>query len=207
MFMKYPPGDYQIRLHNTLVVYDGWPVNLQVMGGDQFALQPVHPASTFKARNIKANDPKLDISTPPLGWSNILDNNGERYVVYLVREPVRRFAQGLNSKNTTAQVLTSKGLSRQRDPVHYMYSEGFEKLIRGDYPTLNQCFSALESGAQAMAVNRNIALLKKKDVTTVYFKLDEVGYITPGTRTVHVPHEENSRIISQHLSCVDWIID
>lgn len=211
MMNKYGPGDYQARLHNTIVRYRDTPVSLQVLDADTFRISPIHPKSAFKGKNIRPDDVLLDISTPPLGYINFMDGDGYQFASYLMREPVRRFQQGLSSRNTTTHLLTGERHRRVRDRIEYLYSEGYENLCLGVYPKFEQALSLLENDktgrVYSYALNKNIAILKAGETIKVYFKLDEVGYIVKGSRTVRVPHDENSKIISSYLNGVGWVVD
>jgi hypothetical protein len=201
------PNDYQTRLDNSIVVYDGWPVSLSVGGRDSFHLRGIWQGSNFREKDIKPADPLLDVSTPNrFGYFNY----SEKSAYFIERHPVRRWRQGVCSSNCTVYLVSGETHSRRNrdDASVYMFSQGFEKMVRGTYPTVDECLAALETKEMnSIAPSPNICLSKGKDIFNVWYKKDKVGYITPGQKIVRVPSEPMSHIISKFLRELPWRID
>lgn len=207
MFNKIPQNDYNSRLHNSVVLYDGRPVNVIVVDHTRFDITPIHTESKDKTISIKPDDPLLDISTPPLGWMNYGNvDNPQGYAVYLERLPVRKWRQGLCHQNSHAFVLSREGLVK-RNSRDYIYTKGYENLVDRTYPDLDTAIKFLVNKKISIALNREIGLVMKGETVSVYYKTSEVGYFNLEDRIVHIPKETNSEIISRLLSGIKWVID
>jgi hypothetical protein len=205
MFNALHPANYEGRLHNTVVLYDGWPCLLTVQGIDRFNLTPLHSKSQFVPIVIKPTDPKLDISPTNLGWTNTTEGSLDN-AVYFMRHPVRKWRQGLCETNTSCQTILN-GLPRKLPIREYLYRKGFEDSMRGVYPTLDEAFDSLKKGAKSVAPCREIAIVNSGDIYKVYYHMDEVGWITPGKKLVKVPRSENAYYISKWLRNLPWVIE
>ncbi len=203
------PRDYNSRLHNSIVCYEEYPVNLQVISDEEFSLSPLYANSKFKPKVIKPNDIKLDISTPEMGYFNI-EPNGVKTAAYIERHPVRRWRQGLCSTNCTVYLLSGDSFGRRarEDGQAYMYSKGFEDMIQGHYPTVPDGLKLMtEKKVSSVALSRNIAISRKEDIFNVWYKRDKVGYMTPGKNVVKVPSEPMAYIVSKFLRELPWVVE
>lgn len=198
------PRDYNGRLHNSVVCYDGYPVNLQVISEHEFSLTPVHPKSPFKPKSINPSDMKLDISTPSLGYFNL-----GTAAAYIERNPVRRWRQGLCNTNCSVYLLSGETHTRRREEIiQCLYTEGFEKMIRGEYPNIPEAIKTLKAKkVNSVALTRNIAISMKDDIINVWYKREKVGYIPPGEMRVKVPSEPMAYIVSKFLRELPWVVD
>lgn len=201
------PNDYNQKLNNTLVRYNNFPVQLTYEGGSSFIIYGIHGGSSFKKSIINVKDPLLDISTPILGWFK-LEHDGIKYAAYLERLPVRRWRQGLCSSNTKISYLSRGRLSQASSTKEYIYSKGVEDMILDKYEPLDELLKSLNNAdVHSVAASHNIAIAKKDDIYTVWFKKDEVGWMKPGTKVVKIPKEENIFIISRFLRELKWEIE
>lgn len=188
-------------------MYDGYPVNVSLVSNKVFHLSPVHPESDFKEIDIDPRDLKFDVSTPPLGWINSR-YDGFDTAFYVERLNVRKWRQGLCNTNTQSSVIWN-GKCQKFTSANMLWTKGFEDMVMGSYPTLENAFKTLKnkSTIQGIAVSRNIAIAKRDDVYTVWYKKDEVGFIPVGSKVVRVPHEQHSKLISKFLKELTWEIE
>jgi len=203
------PGDYNSRLHNSVVCYDGYPVNLQVLNQNEFTVSPIHTESKFSSKTIRPNDVKLDISTPDLGYFNI-EPGGVKMAAYIERHPVRRWRQGLCSTNCSVHLLSGDAHGRRaREEIHpYLFTKGFEDMIQGRYPSVPEGLKSLtDKKVNSVALSRNIAVSRKDDIFNVWYKRDKVGYMSPGKNIVKVPSEPMAYIVSKFLRELPWVVE
>lgn len=202
------PRDYNSRLHNSIVCYGGYPVNLQVISESEFQVAPIHPESKFKMASIKPNDIKLDISTPDMGYFNV-ENGGVRMAAYPERFAPRRWRQGLCHQNTVVYTLTNDTHQKRAgaDATWYMNTKGFEDMIQGKFPSVQEGLKSItEKKVHSVALSKNIAISRKDDIFNVWYKRDKVGYIQPGKLEVRVPSEPMAYIISKFLRELPWVV-
>jgi len=170
-------------------------------------VSPIWVASKFQAKKITPDDPKLDISTPPLGYFNYSEDEYSK-AVYIERLPVRKWRQGLDADDGRNCNISCKGLKGNRFSIisaRTIYSKGYEDLVLNEYPHLDVALSKLKSDrVSSIAINRDIALSKFEKIISVFYKRKEVGYMEIGSKVVKVPKEENSRIITKFLNEIAW---
>jgi len=203
------PNDYNSRLNNSICLYNGHPVNVSVREEENtFQLTGIHPNTKFVSINIKSTDPLFDISTPPLGWMNFFSS--ENFALYVERLPVRRWRQGICSTNTRFTPLINGSLFKGGGGRDYIYTFQFEDMILGKFPSLKECISTLKKQTHtvhSIAVDRDVCLAKKDNIYTVWYKKDEVGWITPEKPNIlRLAQDSNSFFVANELRKYDWEI-
>lgn len=203
---KLPPQDQQARFHNTILMYQGVPVAVTLIDGNTFSICGLHEGSPIKRKDIKCNDPNLDISTPPLGWMNIEVEKTE-YAMYVVRQGLRKWQQGISGSNTKGYLLYRNALA-PKNTRDYLYSKAYDNAVRNIFLPLDICIKKIKTkNCESIAVSRDICLSKHGDLVTVYYKMDEVAMFSPEDMVVRVPKEENSWIVSKYLNSLSWKVD
>lgn len=208
MYNKYRPQDFTPRLDSSICMYKKVPYYLRVRE-DSFTLHKLCDMGLrqeeTKSITIDSSDPDLDISTVPLGYFFYC----KKYAAYVERIPVRKYKQPVSTINCRAHALTSKGYIRI--DAEYMYCQEFEDSILGKFPSFANACNLLKGGVVAsVPLHRDIAIVSRAGIYVVYYKREEVGWITPGTRIVKVPADDVSHtswVISMYLQELDWIVE
>jgi hypothetical protein len=206
MRVKYLPQDHEARLNGGIVFYDEKPYYLALASTTEAQLQPIYRKESSGSFIVKLNDPKIDISSPKLGFVNT-----KTEAVYVMRAPARRYKQLLQYTMATGEaVMTGNmyGGDRLHDIIH---SSNGEKMLVGDYPSLETVRKILEesvSKVTSRAISRNIAIARDSyDILRVYYKLDLIGNIDRKTNTVKIPKGENAWVVSKYLEGYDWKVE
>lgn len=200
MRCKIPERDLAQRLDNTICRYDGKPVHVMFTGGNSLELTSL---SNKKIRfTIQSDDPLFDISTIPMGFLQ----SSPVSVVYCRRRPIRAWKQAVSPDNIEYTFISKEA---QEQGIPPLSSAAFENMILGNYPDVNHALEVLFSSSDRnmeVAISRDIALLwkHKLQLTYVFFKKEEVGFIVKNTNTVIVPDNENGWIVSKYLSNFNW---
>jgi hypothetical protein len=216
------PNDIQQRLHGTICRYKGEPVYVYY---DVPRIRLKHPVTMkILVDEIKEDDPDFDISSPELGYMNFSflgEKNPKVRVLYVEREPRKRYRQGLCSSHLTYSDITGNSGTLHIPGMayeHFIKSQGFYDMLVGNYFSLDDVFGALEEEAvmlgdvkiacTQMALSKDTAIEKTRSgVYQVYFKADNVGWVAPGTRTVNVKSSEVGWVISRYLNQFSWKVE
>jgi hypothetical protein len=150
---------------------------------------------------VDHDDRDLDISSLTLGYVNVEDP-GHKLAVYLKREALRQFRQGVDIGRLTQFVLRP-GVPQVTPKV--LYCQGFVDCVTGKYPTVSEALSKIiNKSFFSVAVSRNVALKKDGDLIKVFVKDDEVGYMQPNMlKIVKVPKTDTSRYAMFFLNEVE----
>lgn len=203
--MKCPwtdPNDLQKYMQGVFR-YDGKPIYIEYTGG-KGPLRLIDLMTLERIKQIKADDPLLDIESPELGYMN--NEKGQENTVYMVeREPHRQFSQGLTKVNTMVFDLTGR-------PVNLGYNlvfsyKGFTDMVVGNYPEFEEGMALLKNFKE-IALSREVAVQGNPDryPALVFFRGEKVGYIEPGTRIVKVPTNSKAWLVSKYLQKFTWEI-
>lgn len=199
------PRDIEARFHGTIIRHGGHPY-FCLINGLEFRLCKLETARTSAeiVKRAMYDDPLLDISTVPLGYTNY---RGEAY--YIERGPIRRYKQGIDDQAVRVSMcgrLRGGGIGvRTKD---LMFSKEFEASILGKYPTAERCIETLRKKAEdgvdysgSMAFGRHNAMtVDAMGIIKVYHRNEYVGWIAPGSRVINVPSHDCSWIVSKELS-------
>lgn len=195
---KYRGQDIRARLENTIIRYNGKPYLVGV-DGEIIILYDIITKAIIHRKN--PDDPGLDVSSIDLGYVNI--NEPRVCAVYLKRNPIREYKQGINLRSLEYDALT---LPKHRFGVgsDMMQCQGFLDSYNGNFPTLKEGIKRITiDGGHSVALNKDVALLRDVDILKVYFKQDEVGWIRVGTNKVTLPKTETSWVTLFNLNLID----
>jgi len=204
MRQKYKGEDIKARLHNTIIRYKDEPYLADVDSAGTIGLNDL--ASGTCIGRVSADDELLDISSISIGYVNIIHPD-YKLAVYLKREPYRKFKQGIEFPSLTQKALRDNisGVSH-----HILHSKQFVDAVHGKFPSYKDAFDLLtKKSFHSVAVSRDIALKKERDVLKVYLKDTEVGFIrlTGDHNKVYVPKSEQSYYYILLLDGIkDWTI-
>lgn len=204
-----------VRSAKEIVIYDPISVGLS---NNPYTDNPVK----LEEKIIRPTDPLFDISSPELGYLNydydvevmprrrgsasLYDSSKTEtsskqetgnLVLYLRRSPNRQWKQGLNCESTYTYMIDG-AMNKSKIGIHSLfYSHALKNLIQNSYPTLPTAVMKLnrmtDQMYQQIAISKDIALERTpSDIIQVYVKRENVGYILPGQRTLHLKKGGNS---------------
>lgn len=195
MRQKYKGEDIKARLHGTIIRHNSLPYLADVDTSGQIGLIDISTGNLIT--RVYSDDDALDISSISIGFVNIIDPDFKT-AVYLKREPLRRFKQGIEIDTLTQKVLR-QGMTSI--PKNKIMSTGFVDAVVGRFPTLAQAFDFItKKGWHSVAISRDIALKREADILKVYIKDTEVGYMKLGTTRLIVPKTETSYYDTVYLN-------
>ena len=176
--------DAEFRLVGTIVGLDGSPVLVDRVREKTNGKTGITDLIVFyrefpfngAARQTLLTNPGFNSFRPvKLGFCNYFDS-GVLECCYCERTPVRRSKQGLCRENFRASNFSGIRFNFEQ----LMTSDGFNEMIRGEYPTYDEVIDRLVPGS-AIAVSRCFALSKGGNgVVTLYYKNDQVGFVFRG---------------------------
>ncbi|QIG73028.1 hypothetical protein EVB99_037 [Rhizobium phage RHph_N3_19] len=171
MRQKYKGDDIKGRLHNTIIRYKEHPYMCNTEG----TVIGLHDISSGNlVLQVDSDDENLDISSINIGFVNIYSPD-LKLCVYLKREPLRQFKQGIVLELLTQKVLRagSGGLSKSA-----LMCRGFVDAVLGRFPTYNEALKMITKDSwHSVALSRDIAIKRENELLKVYIKDTEVGYI------------------------------
>ena len=188
MRQKYKSDDVRARLHHTIIRYNGHPYLAEVSSEGLISLRNV--ANGNLEATVNSDDEKLDISSISIGYVNVSDPK-YRTAVYLKRQPLRRFKQGIEISTLSQTVLGKFSEVNHQTILSY----GFVDAVLGRFPAIAEALNMLTKlGWHSVAVSRDVALRRDGEYIKVYIKDKEVGYMEAGgrDREVIIPTDEVS---------------
>lgn len=198
---KFRDADLAARLGSSILRWKGHPYHCEIVRSDIY----LYDIPSFNTPNrkepiiIKGNDPYLDISSITLGYFNI-----EKSVVYLARNPLRRYKQGVDFSHLEYRTLDRNYRYAAAD----MYCQGFVDGCLNKYPSVNHAMQIITGTGKinSRALSNDVALLRDKDLIKIHVKGEEVAWMRAGTNRVIVPPTETSWITVWILKdvCRDW---
>ena len=195
---KYRGQDIRSRLENTIIRYNGKPF-LCGVDGETIILYDLISRAVMHRKN--PDDPGLDVSSIDLGYMNL--EIPRKCAVYLRRNPVRQYRQGVDLRALDYEALT---LPKHGFGVSYEYMncQGFIDSYNGKFPTFKKAIAMITvEGWYSVALSKDIAILRDNDVFKVNFKGNEVGWGRIGTNKVLVPKTEVSWVTVFNLNLVE----
>lgn len=168
---KYKGDDIKGRLHNTVIRYKDHPYMCNTEG----TVIGLHDISSGNlVFQVDSDDEELDISSINIGYVNVFSPD-YKLCVYLKREPLRQFKQGLVIELLTQKVLRN-GVPAIGKSV--LMSRGFVDAVLGRFPSYEEALKMLiKEGWHSVALSRDIAIKRENELLKVYIKDTEVGYI------------------------------
>lgn len=202
--------DLSDRLDGTICRYKNEPVFVRVESARSLALFELSTMSYSGeiVANIRPNDPEFDISSPELGYFNNTRYNPKLQthdfvdVRYMIRNPVRRYKQGLNDHCVSGYRINGVEIGSSGA----LYTKGFKESLMDEFPSVSQAMAMLDDGSrQEVAVSQAIALTRiSSGLTLVYIRMANVGWILPGKTDVMLKQTDYTWVYERILSAVDW---
>lgn len=205
MRIKYQPRDYEARLNGGVILWDGIPHRIMTNDGQLDIYDLVKNLRV--ASNVEADDPRLDISSPPLGYLNT-----DRGAYYLMRSPLRRYQQAMSARNCVEGILGPNGVEfGPEGRSEWLFTKEYRNTFTKGYPTFYEAVDLLDkpNGPVSVAINRECAITKDElNIIKLWWGFGDtpVGFVDGNTRSkiVTVPNNECAWIISMHLSEFSW---
>lgn len=188
MRQKYVGDDVRARLHQTIIRYNGHPYLAEVSTDGLIHLRNV--ANGNLEASVDSDDEKLDISSISIGYVNVSSPDC-LCAVYLKRQPLRRFKQGIEM-GTLSQTPLWKNHEISTQTI---LSYGFVDAVLGRFPSVDEALTRItKNGWISVAISRDVALRRESSYIKVYIKDKEVGYMEAvgRDRVVIVPMDEVS---------------
>lgn len=186
------------RLHGTICRYKDVPVGVQFVTTNCLMLTDVVTGELVA--KISPTDPDFDISSPELGYMNYANKDFKLNVVYVSRQPIRRYRQGLYLQCCEFNTIDG-GVQRSPYGMNYFGLQGFKNMIMDIYPPLSQARSMLNEGDVEVAISKEIALKKiDSGLHLVYFKTKNIGWIKPDSMCVEMAAGEFDWVAERYLS-------
>jgi hypothetical protein len=200
---KYTGEDVKARLSGTILRYRGVPVLCEVSTDNILTLFSLEGGGGIVAQ-VQPDDRDVDISSLTLGFVNI-DHPDYRLAVYLKREPLRQYRQGVELARLTQTVLRN-GMTNVHHKI--LQSKGIVECVLDRYPSFEHAVLLItKKNFHSVALSKNVAIKRDGELLKVYVKTDEVGYIRLGEKKLIVPKTENSFYSMYFLSEITgWVI-
>jgi len=185
----------EMRLTNTVVLYDGKPVYIDRVanhnGDDVFRVyarplpldKRADPLDEQFRKFISSK--KFDLSGFKMGFMNIKGHS-----VYMSRLPRKQYKQGLAQATLGVEYLGKQGPYDMKAAgldlrlTNLIYLKEFAAMLEGKYPSFNEAKKMLDNGANTVAFHREFALGKDDELdglVYLYHKRDKVGFILNDT--------------------------
>jgi len=196
MRCDYLPQDIITRVDNGICLYKGSPVLIRV-NGNLFYLYEI-PSEKLVAQ-VPFGDPEIDLAAPRLGWVN---TKSTCYYVY--RRPERRYKQTLQAAS-----LRVFNPMDEESAERIFWTKGFVDMLQSIYPTVGDALKVLDAGKiHGRAISKDVAIITDSfGIKRVYLKTEEVGRINPGEKTVNIPKDTLSWVVSKYLEGFDWVVN
>lgn len=203
MKARYPIQDYNQRLHKGVILWKGVPHCIHSEVGQLDITDLV--TGEMVAQQVAPDHEDLDIASFELGYINTPVG-----AVYLTRMPLRQFKQAITPGSVIEYRLTNDGPSRTgRGRSEWLLSKEFRNRYTKKFPRFDEAVQILNNlDRVSIALSPDIAISRlRSGKMKVWHKLELVGTIDAGSRTVKVPTSEKAWVISMYLGELDWEVD
>lgn len=157
------PDDIKMRLHNSVLMFNGKPYFAKINAKIQLALwtlSGIEQGANPEYPDVSPEDPGLSLSTPTLGYCN---NTHDGHAYYLSRGTFRRQKQGLDQDG----IIQSREDLKMMMPGNHLTLAWtlVEKTLINEYPTLENAVKFLKGSKHAVshAFHRKLCLIKTND--------------------------------------------
>jgi hypothetical protein len=197
MRQRYKGEDVKSRLHHTIIRYKGVPYLAEVMPEGIIGLRNIVTGNLDL--NVASDDELIDISSISIGYVNVADEN--RCAVYLKRDPLRRYKQGVEI-DYLRQMPLRKGSSQINRNSILMH--GFVDAVANRFPSYLDAIKKMTSkdSWHSVALSRDIAIQRDVDIFKVFVKDKEVGYMKAGSHIVNVVKDDVSYCYTHILKTI-----
>lgn len=194
-------ADVRMRLHDTFLRYKN---------NHYYALHPGPEDRTINlilndivtkkpVITIDANDPELDVTSPPLGYVQYPKWND---CVFISRIPFRRQKQGVSHDSVSVySVWDMRERMHSRD---YFHTEFFLSNLSGVFPTYGGVLASINKSKEtkiARAFDRSFCILHNKEKETLLqYNCTNIGVIDTTTKLVTLYPEHNHSVFTMKLA-------
>ena len=189
---KYRGADIRARLGGTIIRYKGEARYCEVEG-ETVCLHDI--VNKNLVARVTPDDPLLDISSLTLGYYNIRDK-----AVYAMRNPYRRYKQGVDFYSLT--YLVPSGTPLTRFEADHMWCQGFVDGFNGIYPNLRDALTMIRKKTwTSVAISQDVAIANDGKNLKIYIKGEEEGWLRVEGETITgiIPKSDTSWILRMLL--------
>jgi hypothetical protein len=192
---KYKGDDVRSRLHGTIIRFKNHPYLVDVEPGtSSLGLHDLESGDLVV--RVEPDDPNIDISSLPLGYVNL---EKLKIAVYIKREPLRRFKQGVVIQDLTQRSLSDEGSIGLR----HVHGKGLVDCVINRYPTMDKALlNITRDGWKSVAIDRDIAFKRTGSTLSVFLKDEEVGIMKLGSNRVTIKKTDVSWVHKELLEKV-----
>lgn len=183
------------RLNGCTFLLDGIPVVVEWAGDENLTVFDITMGQVIT--KIRADDPRLDISSLELGYMN-----SPQRVYYIFRDPIKKYQQGVSPNNTRVSSIDGTPLDMHVffgfDSRRYSFvrSKEFADSIMGNFPTIENFFQS--EHIKEAAISQEIALQRSElGLIFVYHRCVKIGYIEGGS--IVIPNRKTSWVTQKIL--------
>ena len=161
-------ADIERMYGQTLCLYKGMPVKVELVNRDKSVLVIV----LLSGKEMVVPFVAEHFSSPKgrIGYVNT-----DIVAYYVKRNPVRRWADGLNKNNVS--IMGSGFMERTPPGLVKLTHPGFAKAMFNLYPSLEEANKLVQAGAKSVAFDKQFAISKD----AVFYKGTAVGANANGT--------------------------
>ena len=193
------PQDVRLRLNETYVKYkNDYFFAAQSPADETTALLLFSIVGNSHLMTIDANDPDLDVSSPPLGYTQYPTWEG---CVFISRLPLRSQNQAVRGDSIAVydvrnglQVPTSRNHLRQ---------EGFLHNLKGIFPNYDGVITSIiknKDRTVARAFDRCFCILYDGAKAILQYNCTNIGSIDLDSRVVSLSPEHNHSVFTMRLA-------
>lgn len=194
-------ADVRMRLHDSFLRYkNNHYYALHPGQEDRTTLLQLCDVPTKKpVITIDANDPELDVTSPPLGYVQYPKWNG---CVFMSRIPFRRQKQGVS--HDSVSVYNVWDMREMMGSRVYFHTEFFLSNLNGVFPTYDGVLASIHKSKEtdiARAFDRSFCILYKKDKETLLqYNGTNIGTIDISSKLVTLYPEHNHSVFTMRLA-------
>lgn len=202
-YPEYMPNTFQSqkdlydRLNETICRYRSEPVFVAFDTANSLYLYSPDRSTIIK--QIRPDDPDLDISSIELGYINIPDAHGVNRVYYTKRKVTKSpYKQGLHKGNIIIEDILGTLHGNVIRGTCPLYSNTIQALVKNDYPKFTDVFKTGYEDVE-VAVSKELAFKgSRTGLKLVFHRGKNVGYMHRETDLVFV-HEGELKFITEKV--------
>ena len=193
------PQDVRLRLNETYVKYkNDYFFAVQDPADNTTALLLFGIVGNNHLMTIDANDPGLDVSSPPLGYVQYPTWEG---CIFISRLPLRRQNQAVRGDSVvTYNVWTGLQVPTSRN---HLRQEGFLHNLQGNFPSYNGVVTSIVKNKDrtvARAFDRCFCVLYDGAKAILQYNCTNIGSIDLESRAVTLSSEHNHSVFTMRLA-------
>jgi hypothetical protein len=168
--------DVRRRLDRTIVRYKDKVVLCVLIGGTVVRLK--NCSNGRVVIDTDANDPDIDIGSPPLGYVF----GGDNGAFYVSRLPVRKYQQGISTANVKIEKddnpIQNMHLLIPQDMFQGFTLKQLTNTILGEYPSYKDALKNIRAGSPAIPFSRRYCISRQSaDTILLRHRTNTIGVV------------------------------